>query len=137
MEPYFNNNSVKITENTKELTEEELFGCKEYSYEVQEMVIQIGKSVVKLTPKGINIIGAWGRVDMDGPRGKATILLSRPGGPQIHTAIYLEGKKPPEPPAPIPKEQRVWQFIVRFPRLHYIEVNEKAFKDTLMQVING
>ncbi|WP_391204449.1 hypothetical protein [Psychrobacillus sp. L4] len=134
---YINDGSVKISEHTQELKEDELFGCKEYRYNAQETIIQIGKSAVNLTPIGINIIGAGGRVDMDGPRGKATILLARPGGPQIHTAIYSEGQTPLEPPAPTPKEELVWQFMVRLPRLHYIEVNEETFKDTLMQVING
>lgn len=137
LEPYIKDGSVRISEHTQELTEDELCGLKEYRYETQRTEVQLGKSVVKLTPIGINIIGAWGRVDMDGPRGKATILLARPGGPRFHAAIYTEGQTPPEPPTPTPKEELVWLFLVRLPRLHYIEVNEEAFRETLMQVING
>lgn len=45
------------------------------SYEIREMKLQIGDQTVKLSPKGCNIIGASGRIDLIGELGQKTIVM--------------------------------------------------------------
>lgn len=47
-------------------------------YKIREMKLQIGDQTVKLSPKGCNIIGASGRIDLIGALGQKTIVM-QPG----------------------------------------------------------
>lgn len=45
------------------------------AYEIRKMKLQIGNQIVELSPKGCNIIGASGRIDLIGELGQKTIVL--------------------------------------------------------------
>lgn len=47
-------------------------------YEVYDLVLQVGDEKVVFSPKGTNIVGASGRVDMRGEMGEVTMVL-QPG----------------------------------------------------------
>lgn len=65
--------AVTIGFQTKSITEE-LLG----TYPVREMVLRVGEEAVVFSPKGRNIVGASGRVDLRGEMGEATLIL-QPG----------------------------------------------------------
>jgi hypothetical protein len=44
-------------------------------YAVRDLVLQVGDERVILSPKGANIVGAVGRIDLRGERGDKTIIL--------------------------------------------------------------
>lgn len=48
------------------------------AYEIPKMKLQIGTQIVELSPKGCNIIGASGRIDLIGELGQKTIVM-QPG----------------------------------------------------------
>jgi hypothetical protein len=47
-------------------------------YEIDELVLQVGNERAVFSPKGINVVGASGRVDLIGERGERTLVI-RPG----------------------------------------------------------
>ena len=65
-----NKPNVKITYEDKLITENYLG-----NYKVQEMLLQVDDEIVKFSPKGRNIIGAAGRIDLIGDLGSITIVL--------------------------------------------------------------
>ena len=62
--------SVKVGYQPKLITEEFLG-----TYETHELVLQVGDESVVFSPKGRNIVGAMGRVDLRGEAGEATLVL--------------------------------------------------------------
>jgi hypothetical protein len=48
------------------------------TYSVEDLVLVIGDEQVRFSPRGRNVVGAAGRVDVIGERGEATLVL-RPG----------------------------------------------------------
>jgi hypothetical protein len=48
-------------------------------YDATELIIKVGDERVVLTPKGRNVVGARGRVDMRGEAGIATLVLNDAG----------------------------------------------------------
>lgn len=43
-------------------------------YLVPELVLRVGEEEVVFSPKGVNVVGARGRIDVQGERGDATIV---------------------------------------------------------------
>ena len=43
-------------------------------YQIKELVLHVGDEQVVFSPKGVNIVGAQGRIDVQGDRGEATII---------------------------------------------------------------
>ena len=43
-------------------------------YKAEELVLRVGDEEVVFSPKGANIVGAMGRIDVEGERGVATIV---------------------------------------------------------------
>ncbi len=44
------------------------------SYSIHEMILAVGDEEVLFSPKGVNVLGAKGRVDVRGDRGEATLV---------------------------------------------------------------
>jgi hypothetical protein len=87
-------------------------------YEAPGLLIEIGASVVRLEPKGTIVIGAAGRVDLQGPGGLATLILNSPDFPQ----------------KPFPACQFNWQFVARSLHIQQVPFNADSFADALLQV---
>jgi hypothetical protein len=60
---------VEITRRDKDVTENYVG-----QYQVKELVLRVGDEEVVFSPKGVNIVGALGRIDVQGDRGEATIV---------------------------------------------------------------
>jgi hypothetical protein len=43
-------------------------------YQIPQLVLRVGDEEVTFSPKGVNIVGALGRIDVQGDRGDATIV---------------------------------------------------------------
>lgn len=65
--------TVSVSYDTNTISEEYIG-----TYEIRKMKLQIGDQIVELSPKGCNIIGASGRIDLIGELGQKTIVL-QPG----------------------------------------------------------
>jgi hypothetical protein len=64
---------IAVSYQTKMIVEEYIG-----KYEVRELVLTVGSEQVVFSPKGRNIVGAAGRIDLIGERGEATLLV-QPG----------------------------------------------------------
>ena len=67
------NGSVVVDFRPKTITED-FMG----TYTVRELVLRVGEEIAVFSPKGRNIVGASGRVDLTGEMGEATLVL-QPG----------------------------------------------------------
>jgi hypothetical protein len=65
--------TVTVEYRPKTITEEPVG-----TYEVKELVLRVGEEIAVLSPKGMYIVGASGRVDLRGDMGVVTLVL-QPG----------------------------------------------------------
>src|SRR6266496_4328103 len=66
-------NLVKVSFSTKQINEDYIG-----KYDIREMILDVGDERAILSPKGRNIVGGIGRVDLLGPIGEKT-LVAQPG----------------------------------------------------------
>ena len=62
--------SVALHRRPKQLTENYIG-----TYSVDDLILLIGEEQVRFSPRGRNIVGATGRVDVIGERGEATLIV--------------------------------------------------------------
>lgn len=107
LKPY--ENKVKISEQDIILNEE-FIG----EYSVPKLFIVLGKDTVTLTPKGTNLIGVMGRVDMESAKGKIMLVLDEPS-----------------------QQQYQWEIAKPARRIEYSQLNKESFQQALMEVVNA
>ena len=66
--------SVDVSYMTKQIAEDYIG-----EYTVRELVLQVGAEKVVFSPKGTNLVGASGRIDIRGDMGEVTIILQPDG----------------------------------------------------------
>jgi hypothetical protein len=95
----------------------------EYDAPAAEIIIASKK--ISLRPVGTLIVGARGRIDMDGPRGRVRFVLV--GENLQRPDLTDEGTK----------SKREWKVATAGPRIQYLPLTEQSFLDALMMVTNG
>ncbi|WP_141107062.1 hypothetical protein [Herbaspirillum aquaticum] len=111
-------------------------------YDAKEMVITIGLVNVVLEPIGTMLIGTKGRVDIKGPRGRASLVLIRKG---VHTArdlisisISVDGTPPPSPkPKFSENDPWIWKISGNPPEMRFDDLTDERFLALLLKVANG
>ena len=97
-------------------------------------------------PVGTILIGALGRIDMEGPNGivKYVLVPEISNAPKIETAILstVEDRKKwkekqQKEAEEIMKANKVWKIATPPPNIKYLDLNEDIFFDKLMEVIDG
>ena len=79
------------------------------SYSIPEMMLTVGDEQVLFSPKGVNVFGAAGRVDVQGDRGEATLVRQ--------------------------SDDR-WSLVVsRSPTLKLVPLNDESFLEMLRSVM--
>ncbi|MBC7785588.1 MAG: hypothetical protein H7144_17285 [Burkholderiales bacterium] len=68
-------NTASLERRSKELSENYIG-----TYKADDMILLIGNEQVRFSPRGRNIVGASGRVDVIGERGKPEVLIVQPDG---------------------------------------------------------
>jgi len=95
--------TVTLYERTKQLTETYIG-----TYSADDLVLVIGGEQVRFSPRGRNVAGAAGRVDVVGEKGEATLILQDSG----------------------------WGFVqTRQPKLVVAPLNEATFTEVLRSVM--
>lgn len=109
---------------------EELIG----EYKTNFMSVKLKGDEVTFDPIGTNLIGANGRVDMEGSAGKVKFVLvdKKSSGPKIKLTIQVSGEHAKEE-----KEPWSWKISTPPPGTKYIELNEDSFFDALIEIVNG
>jgi hypothetical protein len=118
---------IKTATKTVSVSEEEIG-----TYQAPQVEITVGPSVVKLKPIGTFLIGAWGRVDMEGPRGICRFILV----PKAARAVLLPVGTEPSP-TQVNSPDLVWKIMPTPPATDYVELNGEVFRNMLMKVVRG
>ena len=133
---YKNEGSIGIEYRETELFEENLG-----TYTVRRMIIQIGRQAISLTPVGTLLIGSKGRVDVEGPYGKAALVLVDKDAvsprPRVRVRI-IDTKEKVQPE--VEKETKiewVWKIATWPPAIQYIDLNTESFFQLIMEVSNA
>lgn len=143
VESYFTKyeDSVIIEEKKYSINEEYLG-----SYETKKLIVKFNNDTVTFTPVGRNVIGAKGRIDMEGKAGVVKFVLvgENTQTPHISTSIITNVQEQQEFDDKMKKldkmarqEKSVWKISTPPPKIKYIEFNEDSFFDALMEIING
>jgi hypothetical protein len=134
LQPYLESGKLQLQEKKIDLTEEYIG-----SYRVDTLDIMLGNIKITLTPVGTNLIGAKGRVDMTGPKGKVKFVLvpKQAKAPSIRVQIIQghDDNKLSREVASVSEWE--WKISTPPPRINYIELEEESFLTALMEVVNG
>ncbi len=99
------NDVVRIDRSQSKAMHEPYIG----NYSIPEMTLAVGDERVVFSPKGLNVVGAAGRVDVRGDRGEATIVRQ-------------------------PEEN--WSLVLsRSPHLQLVELTDATFLDMMRRVM--
>lgn len=138
MERYIGSNTAYITFDEITLTEE--FSG---SYPIRRMLLKIGRSAITFTPLGTMLIGSKGRVDVQGPRGGARLVLINKKAESARQLITVRVSRPGEPPPLLPTVEDVrkiewaWKIATPAPQMKFLELTEEAFFDMILAVANA
>ncbi|MBZ0255232.1 hypothetical protein K8I31_04175 [bacterium] len=120
LKPYMESNKI-VLEYDKQMIEEEYIG----EYEVRTAGISIGSIKLKLVPKGMNVIGAHGRIDLIGPNGIARFVLVEKDMNETRSDYSSDAI------------ERVWKIVTEPPHVELFALDEDMFLKALMDVANG
>lgn len=106
------------------------------AYKAPQIEISVGPAVVKLKPIGTFLIGAFGRVDMEGPRGVVRLILV----PKVAKAPYFSFNTTTvstETKVPEHEPDLAWKIMPPPPNTSYVELTPEVFLEMLMKVVRG
>jgi hypothetical protein len=129
LNPYLKQEQVKITFKPVTLNEE-FIG----SYETKQLYLSLGNQQIVFSPIGtIHIIGAKGRIDMEGSTGKVRFILVNKDspGPLVSRSLIDESSIKSE------NEALNWKIATPPPAIQFLDLNEESFFDALMEILNG
>lgn len=138
--PYNEEGLINI-EYEKKINEEQYIG----QYEIREMELNISDEKVMFKTIGTFILGAYGRIDMIGPKGKVIFLLvdSESEKPEFKVEIgidqtYLSDYNEEEVKDENIKhsEKLEWKISTPPPNIQYFSLNGDSFSDSLIAVIH-
>ncbi len=133
---FISQKQIQVTQRSIDLYEEQLG-----SYSAPAATIRMGRQIVELEPIGTFLIGARGRVNMNGPRGVARFVVvpKDASSPRWRVDIQTPGQALSAAPshAAFKAEDWVWKISTPAPRISYIELTPESFQETLMGVIDG
>ncbi len=132
-----------IADGTARIEFESFLLNEEFSgpYEARRMNLHIANSVVVFEPIGTMLIGAKGRVDVIGPRGRARLSLVNwkvtNARQLIQVRVSINGK----PPTPLePKSETigwVWKIITPAPDMNFLDLTEDNFFNMILGVADA
>ncbi len=109
------------------------------SYTARRMTVRIGLQEITMTPVGTLLIGAKGRVDVDGPAGRTRFVLvnSEASGPRLKVTVTVGEPERAVAKTP-PKDIRwEWKIATSPPQIRYIELTRESLSQALLEVANG
>jgi hypothetical protein len=101
-------------------------------------ILTIGSQEVRLVPIGKVIIGARGRIDLEGRRGTKKLLLvdKASKGPTIKVTVRGETDRQEDSEA-LEETGLVWKFLNPPPSIHYVEFTPETLMDAIVEVADA
>jgi hypothetical protein len=109
------------------------------SYDARRMLVNIKGQEVEFDPVGTNLIGARGRVDMNGRRGTVRFVLVGKTSTRPSVRVSLADASKGSRTEIASKDSEIewsWKIATPPPRIEYLELNQESFLDSLLEVIN-
>lgn len=108
-------------------------------YEVDQMSLSIGPSVVLFKPVGTMLIGAKGRVDVQGAHGSARLVLVSHKVEKAQQLIDISISFSGAETVPAGKRdhdsiQWVWKLATPAPNMRFIDLDEQTFFNMVLSV---
>lgn len=143
LKDYVDRNAIELRHSTVELNEENI-GV----YTAKRLTILIGAQQIVLTPIGTLLIGAKGRVDVEGSGGTSRLVLVSKGMADPGQAFRVTVTTAPRGMHPAPSEAKhlppssdpiewAWKIVSRPPALQFVDLNEETLFEMLMEVSGG
>jgi hypothetical protein len=138
LKAYVESGTAKITLRDIQLNEE-FSGV----YTASELILTIGRSTITFTPIGTMLIGSKGRVDVQGPLGKARLALINKEVTNARQLIqvtvrFVGGPSPPPPPKQSIKHiEWTWKITTSPPKMDFKELTQETFFNMILAVANG
>lgn len=138
MASYIAEGAAKITLGDIDLNEE--FSGP---YTVRQMLLEIGRSSITFKPIGTMLIGAKGRVDVQGPRGSARLGLVNKNatrGDDLVRVTVSEVGRSQQPSSPNRENEKIewaWKIMASPPDMRFIDLTQGAFFDMILAVAGG
>lgn len=125
--------AIQIEEKQVSLTEEFLG-----TYQVPSLTLILPAGRVLIKPVGTNLIGASGRIDMEGPEGKVKWVLVPESSerPKITVQIREDIDEPLVTTEDKPEKQ-VWKLATPPPNIRLVTMTKDTFLEAVMEVANG
>ena len=129
---YIDKGTISVARNPIQIAEERLG-----TYSVDELSIEIGENTVRLVPVGTIIIGASGRVDLIGERGRVRVILTDPeaGSRSADIKILKPGQRPPDS-RPVDLNVLEWKLVSDPPDVKIRELTKTSLFEAILAVAN-
>jgi hypothetical protein len=137
LKTYIESDKIRIEQGEVTLEEQHLA-----KYKAGTRTLYIGAEQVSLQPVGTLLIGARGRVDMEGPKGTVKFILTGKRSNGIRISMSVADSRQPAPvrasnPRQQEPEEWVWKIATPPPKVEFIELTAEVFMGALMEVVNG
>ena len=131
---YIDQKKIRIGRTAKEINDE-IIG----PYKVESLMLEIGVNRICIDPVGRFVVGAAGRVDMNGPHGTVKFLLVPTDAttPRLGVRVSITDEPPLENETGDPSAEWVWKIGTPPPNTRYIELEKESFHAAIMEVVNG
>jgi hypothetical protein len=134
LDRYIKHGDIELSYEPLEI-EEEYLG----PYQTRRMTLKIGQQNVALVPIGALIIGAYGRVDLEGPKGRTKLLLVAKDNmrPKITISIHTDKDPVSEATLPPPQISLAWKLSTSPPSIAYIKLTKESLMEAILEVANA
>lgn len=106
-------------------------------YDTENLILRLPSAEVLFNPRGLNVIGAQGRVDVDGPMGKVKLVLVPKSASKVEINVNVESELMPHDSQSSPHEDIVWKIATPAPNIRFIDLTQENLLDAIMEVVNG
>lgn len=136
LKKYTSSDQIQLTYRPIRLNEDNIG-----SYAAKQMVLRIGRKEVNLVPVGTLLIGSKGRVDIEGPAGKAQIILvdsrALTAASLVRVTVGTGGALSLPPKKGTEKIEWAWRIVTPPPERRFIEITQEALFQLIMEVANA
>lgn len=132
---YISSGQIRFEYKSIELNEENI-GL----YTAKQMVLRIGRQDIVLKPIGTLLIGFKGRVDVEGPVGRAQIALvdnkAMGVASLVHVSVLADGNLPVAPKKPREEIEWAWKIVTPPPERRFVEITQQTLFQLILDVAN-